>query len=224
MDGRKTCKSRTSIWSLRLTIVTIETSHFSSNSKNTNMPLQKDGTISMRIKLTMVALFLLASLGTAQTPTHLDTWGPLRALVGIWEGTGNGQPGVSKIQRECRLVLNDKFLHVQNRSTYDPQPKNPNGEVPQDWGMMSFDKGRKSFVLRQFHIEGFVNQYVMTSSSVDGKTIVFTSESIENIPAGYKARETCKILGPDEFRESFEIAEPGKDFEVYNESHFKRKK
>jgi hypothetical protein len=50
--------------------------------------------------------------------------------------------------------------------------------------MMSFDKGRKNFVFRQFHIEGFVNQYVMTSSSADGKTIVFTSESIENIPAG----------------------------------------
>ena len=90
--------------------------------------------------------------------------------------------------------------------------------------MISFDKRRKNFVLRQFHIEGFVNQYVMTSSSADGKTIVFTSESIENIPAGYRARETYKILGRDEFTEVFEIAEPGKDFEVYSEGHFKRKK
>ena len=90
--------------------------------------------------------------------------------------------------------------------------------------MMSFDKARKKFVLRQFHVEGFVNQYVMTSFSADGKTIVFTSESIENIPAGFRARETYKILGPDEFTEVFEIAEPGKDFEVYSEAHFKRKK
>jgi len=58
----------------------------------------------------------------------------------------------------------------------------------------------------------------------DGSTIVFTSESIENIPAGFRARETYKILGPDEFTEVFEIAEPGKDFEVYSEAHFKRKK
>jgi hypothetical protein len=178
----------------------------------------------MRIKLTIAALFLLASLGTAQTPTRSDTWVPLRALVGIWEGTGSGQPGVSKVQREYRFVLNDKFLHVQNKSTYDPQPKNPKGEVHEDWGMMSFDKGRKKFVFRQFHIEGFVNQFVMTSSSADGKTIVFTSESIENIPAGFRARETYKILGPDEFTEVFEIAEPGKDFELYSEGHFKRKK
>jgi len=61
-------------------------------------------------------------------------------------------------------------------------------------------------------------------SGPDGKTIVFTSESIENIPAGYRARETYKILSPDEFIEVFETAEPGKEFEVYSEGHFKRRK
>ena len=40
----------------------------------------------------------------------------------------------------------------------------------------------------------------------------------------FRARETYKIIGPDEFIEVFEIAEPGKDFEVYSENHFKRKK
>jgi len=89
---------------------------------------------------------------------------------------------------------------------------------------MSFDRTRKTFVLRQFHTEGFVNQYVMANTSADGKTIVFTSESIENIPAGYRARETYKLLGPDEFTEVFEIAAPGKEFEVYSEGHFRRKK
>src|SRR6266545_1298626 len=177
----------------------------------------------MRIMLIVTTLLLLASVGTAQTPIRSDNWELFRYFVGRWEGTGNGQPGMSKIQREYRFVLNDKFLHVQNKSTYDPQPKNPKGEVHQDWGMMSFDKSRKTFVFRQFYVEGFVNQYVMTSSSADGKTIVLTSESIENIPAGFRARETYKILGPDEFRETFEIAEPGKDFELYSEGHFKRK-
>lgn len=166
----------------------------------------------MRIRLTITTLLLLASVGMAQTRAHSDTWEPLRSLVGSWEGTGNGQPGQSKIQREYRLVLNDKYIQVQSKSTYDPQPKNPKGEVHQDWGMISFDKSRTNFVLRQFHIEGFVNRYAMTSSSADGKTIVFTSESIENIPAGYRARETYKIMGTDEFIEVFEIAEPGKAF------------
>lgn len=178
----------------------------------------------MKIKLIATVFLLIASLGAVQTPSRPDNWGPLRHLVGKWEGTGNGQPGVSKVQREYRLVLNDKFLHVENRSVYDPQPKNPKGEIHEDWGMISFDKSRKQFVMRQFHVEGFVNQYANTSTSADGKTIVFTSESIENIPAGFRARETYKIIGPDEFSEVFEIAEPGKDFEVYSEGHFKRKK
>ncbi|MGI8734044.1 MAG: hypothetical protein ACR2LM_12210 [Pyrinomonadaceae bacterium] len=62
----------------------------------------------------------------------------------------------------------------------------------------------------------------MSSSSADGKTIVFTTESIENIPAGFRAREAYRILGPDKFVEVFEIAEPGKDFELYSENHYRR--
>jgi hypothetical protein len=53
-------------------------------------------------------------------------------------------------------------------------------------------------------------------------TIVFTSEAIENIPAGYRARETYLLHGPDEFEEVFEMAEPGKDFEVYSRTRLKR--
>ena len=88
--------------------------------------------------------------------------------------------------------------------------------------MIGFDKSRKQFVFRQFHVESFVIQYLVTSAN--DKAIVFTSESIENIPPGYRSRETYKILGPDEFTEVFEIAEPGKDFEIYSEGHFRRKK
>ena len=178
----------------------------------------------MRIRIVVTTLLLLASVGVAQRPAPADIWELLRYLVGSWEGTGNGQPGNSKIEREYRFVFNEKFIHVQNKSTYDPQPRNPKGEVHQDWGLIGFDKNRKNFVFRQFHSEGFVNQYAMSSSTGDRKIIVFTSESIENIPAGFRARETYKILGPDEFTEVFEIAEPGKEFELYSEAHFRRKK
>lgn len=169
-------------------------------------------------------LVVLSSFTFGQTNPRSDVWEPLRYLIGKWEGTGDGQPGVSKVQREYRLVLNDKFLHVQNRSVYDPQPKNPKGEVHEDWGMISYNKSQKQFVFRQFHVEGFVIQYVATSISADGKTSVLTSESIENIPAGWRARETYKIINPDEFTETFELAEPGKDFQVYTQNHFRRKK
>ncbi len=51
----------------------------------------------------------------------------------------------------------------------------------------------------------------------------FLSESVGNLPAGYRARETYRITGPNSFVDRFEIAEPGKDFEPYTETSFRRK-
>jgi len=47
---------------------------------------------------------------------------------------------------------------MRNQSTYPPQAKNPKGEQHEDRGFISYDKARKKFVLRQFHVEGFVNR------------------------------------------------------------------
>jgi len=178
----------------------------------------------MPIRGIITAVLLLPSFLIAQNSGTRDTWEPFRYFVGSWEGTSKGQPGVSKTQREYKFVLNGKFLHVQNRSVYDPQPKNPKGEVHEDWGLLSFDKGRKQFVLRQFHVEGFVNQYVQSTSDTDSKSLVFVTEQIENIPAGWRARETYRIVSADEFVEVFELAEPGKNFELYSEGRYRRKK
>ena len=46
-----------------------------------------------------------------------------------------------------------EYLHLQNRSVYDPHPKNPKGEIHEDWGMISYDKSRKHFFFRQFHVD-----------------------------------------------------------------------
>ena len=84
-----------------------------------------------------------------------------------------------------------------------------------DIGYFSYDNGRKTFVLRQFHIEGFVNQFRIDSISPDKETIVFISESIENMPPGYRAKETYRVISDNEIEETFEIAEPNKHF-VYS--------
>lgn len=177
----------------------------------------------MQTRKIMLAVLLLPSFVIAQSGQP-DVWEPFRYFVGSWEGMGKGQSGTSKTQREYKFVLNGKFLHVQNRSVYEPQAKNPKGEIHEEIGLLSFDKGRKQFVLRQFHVEGFVNHYQQTSSSPDGKTLVFTTEHIENIPPGWRARETYRIVSPDEFVEVFELAAPGKDFEPYLENRYTRKK
>ena len=172
--------------------------------------------------LTCTPIVLLCGFLTEQTRSAPDVWEPVRFLIGAWDGDVSGQPGTGKSAREYRFTLNNRFLEVRNKSTYPAQPKNPKGEVHEDWGMVSYDRGRKAFVLRQFHVEGFVNQYV--SDPVREGPLRFTSEAIENIPAGYRARETYTITGPDSFVERFELAEPGKDFEVYSETRFRRRK
>ncbi len=159
----------------------------------------------------------------AQTDKKPDVWEPLRYFVGSWEGTSKGQAGNGKVEREYRFALNGAFLEVKNKATYAPQDKNPKGEVHEDLGLISYDKMRKKFILRQFHVEGFVNQYTLAILSPESKTLSFDTESIENIPAGWRARETYKILNNDEFVEIFELAPPGKEFSVYTENTFRRK-
>jgi hypothetical protein len=149
-------------------------------------------------------------------------WAPLNFLVGSWQGAGEGQAGTSQVERSYHFILNGKFLQATNISTYLPQERNPKGEVHEDWGIFSYDTVRKTFVFRQFHIEGFVNQYILEDLAPDGGVLAFVTESIENIPTGWRAREIYKVLNPDEFTETFELAAPDKGFEIYSENHFKR--
>ena len=151
-----------------------------------------------------------------------DKWAPLRFLLGTWEGPSNGQPGKGTVRRDYRLVLRDQFIEVRNTSTYLPQEKNPKGEVHEDVGYISYDRRRKVFVLRQFHVEGFVIMYTSGPSALP--EVVFMSETLENVPPGWRARETYRVTGDDTFVEVFELAEAGKEFSVYSETRLTRRK
>jgi hypothetical protein len=174
-------------------------------------------------------LVLVATLSSVLERTHaqaavpVDTLAPLARLLGEWSGTSEGQHGKGQAERQYERVLGAKFIQVRNRSTYPMQEKNPKGEVHEDTGFFSFDSARKRIVFRQFHVEGFVAQYALDPSSTVDR-VVFTSESIENISVGFRARETYVFSGTDQFEEIFEIAEPGKDFEVYSRSRLTRRK
>jgi hypothetical protein len=176
---------------------------------------------SRRLAGFVVACLLAAGTGRAQTPPAPDPFERARVLVGRWEGTAEGQPGTGTVRREYSFVLNGRFIRVRNRSEYPAQAKNPKGEIHEDEGFISLDRSRKKLVLRQFHVEGFVNQYVEDDGTTASR-LVFTTEAIENIPAGWRARETYVVHGPDEIEEIFELAESGKPFEVYSRSRLKR--
>lgn len=81
---------------------------------------------------------------------------------------------------------------MRNKSTYAPQEKNPKGEVHDDWGLFSQDSARKKLILRQFHIEGFVNQYVLPSEN--RTQLVFTTESMRTFPPAF---ERAKEASPN---------------------------
>ena len=168
-------------------------------------------------------LVLLPAILFAQEEKKEDIWLPFKHFVGEWKGGGKGCPGISELKAEFKFVLNGKYLQIKGKAVFEPKEKNKKGEVHEDLGYISYDRMRKIFVFRQFHIEGFVNHYVLDTLSSDEKTFVFVSESIENISPGWRARSTYKILNDNEFQQIFELAQPGKEFEVYSENKLKRK-
>lgn len=170
------------------------------------------------MKKSFVFLLFVPMFLVAQHTKRDSIWLPLNSFIGTWKGTGEGVSGKGKYERTYKYVLGKKFIEISNKTTFEPSKENPKGEVHEDVGFFSYDKNRKAFVLRQFHIEGFVNQFVLQSISVDRKKMVFVTESIENIPKGYTARETYIFVSENEIEELFEIAEPNKEFVLYSKA------
>jgi hypothetical protein len=141
---------------------------------------------------------------------------PLARFVGTWRGTAEGEPGTGTVERTYAPILAGKFIEERNESRYN------SGEIHHHLAFWSFDRRRARFVFRQFHEESFVNQFVATTPDfVDGRFVV-ESEAIENIPPGFRARETYIFSGADAFEEIFEIAEPDADFALYSHNRFAR--
>jgi len=165
---------------------------------------------------------MLAGQASAAEPTP-EHWMPVARLIGNWSGTSSGSAGEGNVQRRYAFVLGGRYIHETNISTYPPQEKNKTGEVHEHWGMISFDKQRKTLVLRQFHVESFVNTYRRVETPANSSAaFVFESESFENFNNTWKARETYEFLSDDEFVETFELAPPGQPYRTYSRTQLKR--
>jgi hypothetical protein len=178
---------------------------------------------SRAVPLALMLLMAASQAGAGQPSAPLKNLSSLEFFLGRWEGTAEGKPGKGIVSREYIALLQSKILQATHRGVYPPQPANPKGEVHEDLGIYSFDASAKVIRFRQFHVEGFIVHYVQQPQTTPG-TFVFVSEAIENIPAGYRSRETHVVIGPDEFEERFELAEPGKDFELYSRTKLTRMK
>ena len=174
------------------------------------------------MKSVLITFLIVPSFLFGQSAKQDSIWKPMKFLTGNWKGTGEGEPGKGNYERTYQFILGHNFIEIKNRSAYAATDKHPKGEVHEDIGYMSYDKVRKTFVLRQFHVEGFVNQYKLDSISPDGKTIVFVSEALENIPTGWRAKETYQLTAANEFMETFELAPPYGKYSVYTKAVLKR--
>ncbi len=171
----------------------------------------------------LLVLFI-PSITFAQDASTPNVWKPFRYLVGDWKGASEGKPGHANVEGQAEFILNGKFLKMSGKSVYPPQAKNPKGQTYEGFLLISYDRTRQKFVLRAFDAEGFVIQYVLDHIDADGKTIVFVTESMENLPPGFHARKTYHILNAEEFTDTFELAPPGQPLETYVETRYHREK
>src|SRR5438552_14096900 len=185
---------------------------------------RESATLHRGILLALLLFVPVALAGQHAFPKKDEAWKAIRFLVGTWDGAAEGEAGRGTVKRTYEFVMNGRFLHERNISTYPPQKKNPKGEVHEHWTMFSYDRARNTLVIRQFHQEGFVNQYAMPVTTNTDTGLIFESEGFENLPAGWKAREQYTVVSDNEFVETFTLAPPGKDFEVYSQTRFKRAK
>ncbi len=151
-----------------------------------------------------------------------DPLAPLRVLVGRWSGATRGKPGTGTTEREYSFRLGGHFLWQRDSSVYEGEGGRP-PLVHEDVGMLSYDATAKRIVWRQFHSEGYVNEYVLQPPSPDGKTLEFVTTRIENLP-GFRARKVYRVVSPDLIEEVFWLAPPGRPFEEYTVAELKRVK
>jgi hypothetical protein len=162
--------------------------------------------------LALVALGISVPAEEVAEPSEpADPWGPLKLLVGTWQGEIEGKLGAGTGVRRYELIMSDRYLLSRHLSIRLPQEKSPEGDQHEELGVFSFDRERKTLVYREFMQEGVV---VRSPCNVEGTKVVCVSEAVESGP-GIRARLTLEITDRFRFTEVYELAWPGKGFEHY---------
>ena len=168
----------------------------------------------MNVRMTLAATLLsLAGQSMADNgdPQDSDPWQVFRLLEGHWSGEIAGRLGTGQGVRRYRFIHDGTFVEMRHTSVRPPQEKSPRGDHHKELAIFSYDRDREALILREFLVEGFVNQYVC---DVEPTRFRCTTESVENGP-DMKARLTIDVADAWNFTETFEIAGAGKDLEVF---------
>jgi hypothetical protein len=174
-----------------------------------------------RLIITLLLItFLLPNLLFSQNTNFQN----LEVLIGSWKGNGSGfSGGTSTITTSFAYALDQKYIYTKNQSSFPPSEENAKGDEHQDWGMISYHKGKKAIIYRQFHNEGYVIEYALNDSLSSDNTFVFESFSIDNFVPGGRARFTILMKAKNVIETIFDISFPGKEFACFGKNTLVRK-
>ncbi|MFV0590064.1 MAG: hypothetical protein ACK5M7_01650 [Draconibacterium sp.] len=171
----------------------------------------------MKNSLLIIALFIVASVH-AQNPLQR-----FERLSGSWQGTGEGfGNSKSNITAEYNWLMDKQYIEMKHHSEFAPTAQNPKGEIHDDFGVVSFNKDRGIVIFRQYHSEGFFNEYVLNESESNDSTLIFETERIENFVPGGRARFTIKFIADNEIETVFEVGFPGKELVCFGTNRMKK--
>ena len=137
-----------------------------------------------------------------------ERWVAFEFFAGAWVGEESATFGEGRGERTYELVLQDAYLLSRNRSVFPPHEGLPEGDVHDDWTLLSFDRDRDTYVLRQFNSEGYVNTFVLDAVSSPPEHMIFVLEESENA-RGTAATLTLTRTDADVFEEVFDLTLPG---------------
>jgi hypothetical protein len=119
-------------------------------------------------------------------------------------------------------VLNEQFIQITDRAVYEPQEKNPQGEINKEIAFIIYDQNQQKHVLQEFHVEGYVNQYVLEDLEIESKKFVFTTEAIENMPPGWQARTIYEIFVERSVQGDLRPSGPSQEWICFMVNDFRR--
>lgn len=123
--------------------------------------------------------------------------------MGEWNGTGSGFGNESStVETFFKSVMNDRYIEFKNESWFEPTSNTPERDL---------------IFIRQFQVEGYINQYILADSLSNDTMLVFESESIENFVPGGKARWTIKKISDNQIETIFDVAFPNSDYSCMGE-------
>jgi hypothetical protein len=141
----------------------------------------------------------------------------LQFLEGEWTAEGGGQPGQASAGGfRFQPELDGKILLRTNRSEY-PASANRPAIVHKDLMVIYPGAEGKPARADYWDNEGHVIRYTVTA---DGKSAVFLSDADA---AGPRFRLTYAVTDAKTLSIKFEMAQPGKDFQIYVEGTARRK-